>query len=227
MAATVIAIAGGTGSGKSTIAQALVHKLGPHAFLYTLDRDYKSLEHLHVQERSRVNYDHPNALDLDASFRALRSLKAGSQEVFLHTYLFETHGRGPRERVVIGGERMFQRPTGPTIHFSRLDYIVIEGLFALHPKIRPLVDLGVFLDVDLEECYRRRVERDTVERGRSLSSVNVQWNRTVVDGYRDWVLPSKDVADLVFATSDEISRLAIPKIFETIGANPGISYEWE
>lgn len=215
---TIIGIAGPTGSGKSTFAKRLHEELGRESFLYALDRDYKSLDHVHPKERTKVNYDHPDSLDLHVSRRCIHSMKNGRKEVFLNTYNYAQHTRGIRQRLIIGDYAGKSAKTGPVLYYPKLSYVVVEGLFALHPMIRDLIDIGVYLDVDLEECFNRRLARDTVERGRTARSVNVQWNRTVITGYKEAVAPTRDhahfVSDGAPSSLDETFRMILEKLHQ-------------
>lgn len=176
-----IAIAGGSGSGKTTLCRALLQALG-HERCALLDHDsyYRCLGHLPAPERARTNFDHPDALDNDLLASHLAALRAG-RAVAKPCYDFATHSR--RTDV----EAVQPRPL-----------ILAEGVLLLAaPQLRRAFDLRVFVDAPPDIRALRRVQRDTVERGRTLESVCRQYVETVRPMHERFVEPAKRTADLV------------------------------
>lgn len=176
----VIAIAGGTGSGKSTIARRIVEALPHHVTLLPHDAYYKDNRHLAYEERCRLNYDHPDAFDNDLFVQHLRALRSG-QAIMRPVYNFATH---LREECAVRVEP--------------LEIIVVEGLLVLaDPVLRELYDLKVFVDTDADVRILRRIARDMQERGRSLESVINQYLETVKPMHEAFVEPTKRYANII------------------------------
>ncbi len=176
----VIAIAGGTGSGKSTIANKIVEQLPNHVTLLPYDAYYKDNSHLNLAERSKLNYDHPDSFDTGLYEGHLTALRAG-QTVQRPVYNFNTHLREP-----------FTIATEPR------DIILAEGILVLWPEtLRRLYDLRVFVDTDADVRILRRITRDLDERGRTLISVIEQYLGTVKPMHEAFVEPTKRYADVI------------------------------
>ena len=159
----VIGIAGGTASGKTTLAQALARTLGERVALLPMDHYYKDLGHLPLEERLRVNYDHPDAFDLALYLEHAQALLRGLP-VEMPVYDFRAYTRSPRRTPV--------RPA---------PVVILEGILVLYPKeLRDLMDLKVFVDADADERFIRRLKRDVLERGRSLEGVVAQYLEQVL-----------------------------------------------
>ncbi|MFK7695357.1 uridine kinase [Paenibacillus sp. HJGM_3] len=177
----IIGIAGGTGSGKTTVAERLVHELGPNSVvLLSQDSYYKDNPHLTLQERERINYDHPESIDSALLLEHLRSLRNG-RPIDMPQYDFATHSR-----------------KSETIRVAPTSVIVLEGilLFA-DPSLRSELDIKVFVDTDPDVRVLRRLMRDMQERGRSVESVCAQYLDTVKPMHDAFVEPSKRYADLI------------------------------
>ena len=177
----VIGIAGGTGSGKTTIARRIVEALPPDsAILLDHDSYYKDLSHLPLEERAKQNFDHPNALDNDLLVQHLRALRQG-RGIDKPKYDFKTHTRLPEtERI----------PWAPVV--------VLEGILILaDPEIRGLLDIKVFVDTDADIRVFRRIRRDMRERGRTFESIRQQYYSTVRPMHLQFVEPSKRWADII------------------------------
>lgn len=178
--AFVIGIAGGSASGKTTLARALAQALGKRVALLPMDHYYQDLSHLSFPERLQVNYDHPEAFDLSLYLAHARALIAG-QAVEMPLYDFKAYTRRPAT------ERVLPAPV-----------VVLEGILALYPEeLRALMDLKVFVDADADERFIRRLERDVQERGRSLKSVVAQYLEKVKPMHLAFVEPSKRHADVI------------------------------
>ncbi len=185
----LIGIAGLSGSGKTALARQLAPRLDAPSAVVTLDSYYHPQSHLSLEERAHLNYDHPDALDWKLLFAHLDALTNG-EPIDEPVYLFDRHTRAAHAR------RVEPQP-----------FLVLEGILALHrPEIRDLLDLKVFVTTDPEECLRRRMERDIVERGRTRESVVEQYQSTVWPMALEYVLPSRDHADLVVSGEEPLDR---------------------
>ena len=176
-----IGIAGGTASGKTTVARRLVERLGTHP-VALLDQDsyYRDLADLPLEERARFNFDHPDAFDTALLVRHLEELRDG-KAVDKPVYSFTQHTR-----------------TGETVRVNPGDVVILEGILilALEP-VRELLDVKVFVDSDADVRVLRRVSRDIKERGRDFDGVVEQYFRTVRPMHFGFVEPSKRYADII------------------------------
>lgn len=178
--ARLVAITGGSGAGKSWLADRLQRLFGSQAGRITQDSFYLDRSHLSAEERSRLNFDHPDALDWACFRETLEALLAG-RETRMPTYDFSTHCRGLGEQPVV------PRPV-----------MIVDGLWLLHhPEIRRLFSLSIYIPCPSEERLRRRLARDTAERGRTPESVHQQFNETVAPMHRLFVEPQARHANLV------------------------------
>ena len=176
-----VGIAGGTGSGKSTVAQKVAEGL-PAAGVVTLDHDsyYKDLAHLSAEERRAVNFDHPDSLDNELFVEHLEKLRRG-EPIDMPLYDFRTHRRSEQTR------RVHPAPV-----------VVVEGILIFaDQRVRDLLDIKIFVDTDADIRLLRRIERDMLERGRTLWQVRDQYYRTVRPMHLQFVEPSKRWADLI------------------------------
>lgn len=176
----VIAIAGGTGSGKTTIARRIVETLPHHVTLLAHDAYYKDNRHLSYEDRCKLNYDHPDAFDNDLFVEHVKALKWG-QCIDRPVYNFATHLREDF-----------------TVRLEPLEIVVVEGFMVLeHPELRKLYDLKVFVDTDADVRILRRIIRDIRERGRTLDSVITQYLETVKPMHEAFVEPTKRYANVI------------------------------
>jgi uridine kinase len=176
----LIVIAGPSGSGKSTLAGHLTRLLDAASEVIDLDSYYRPRHGLPPEQRAAVNFDHPDALDWPLLESHLRELLAG-RAVDAPVYLFDQHTRAASTR------RIEPRP-----------YLILEGILALHsPEIRAAAAVKAFVTAGADECFRRRLERDVMERGRSPESVFEQYQSTVWPTALSYVLPTERYADLV------------------------------
>jgi uridine kinase len=186
----VIGIGGGTGSGKTTVARVLCERctsLG--VSLIDLDSYYHDRSHLSIEERANVNYDEPYAIDYDLLLSHLNRLLCG-QAIQKPRYLFSTHTRSPQFDVV--------KPT---------PIIIVEGLFALwEPRICSLMSLKIYVDANPDLRFIRRLQRDLVERGRTVESVVEQYLQTVRPMHHRYVERTRMHADVVVDTSSGSSE---------------------
>lgn len=177
----VIGVAGGSGSGKSTVARNLIEAVAPHQIAYIQqDCYYQDLRHLSYEERCSVNFDHPDAFDDDLLLRHLDLLASG-QGVDRPIYDFSNHAR------LTESER---------VEAHRV--IVVEGILVFaNPALRERMDIKVFVDTDPDIRIIRRMLRDVSERGRSVDSIIAQYLKTVRPMHNEFVEPSKRFADIV------------------------------
>ncbi|MCK4538863.1 MAG: uridine kinase [Candidatus Krumholzibacteria bacterium] len=192
----IIGIAGGSCSGKSSIAMALAGMIrGRPVFVLGLDSYYLDLKDLEPEAKKLHNFDEPASLDIPLLVGDLKTLVAGG-EVPIPIYDFETHTRLPEDRWV-------------RISVDDMAIIVVEGLFTLSiPEIRKLLDVKVFIDVSHETCLQRRIARDIDERGRTRESVIRQYERTVQPMFELHVLPGREHADLIVDGKDPAGESA-------------------
>jgi len=177
----VIGIAGGSGSGKTTVAQTILQRVGPDriAFLQH-DSYYKDLGGLPPNQRAAVNFDHPDSLETDLLIKHIQQLKEG-QPVEVPIYDFATHSRTDRTFTVQ------PRPV-----------ILVEGILVFAEKaLREMFDVKIFVDTDSDIRFIRRLQRDIAERGRTVESVIKQYQATVRPMHMEFVEPSKRYADII------------------------------
>jgi uridine kinase len=190
-----IGIAGGTGSGKSTVARALADGMPRHSVVI-LDHDayYRHRPELDFEERAHLNYDHPDALDNDLLVEHLEALRAG-RAVEVPIYDFVTHARRPETR-----------------HVAPARVVIVEGILVfVEERVRRLLDIKLFVDTDADLRVFRRIRRDIEQRGRSFTSIRDQYYRTVRPMHLQFVEPSKRWADLIIPEGGE-NRVALDLI---------------
>ena len=177
----VIGVAGGSGSGKTTVVRRIVESLGDdQVTVVEHDRYYRDRNDLRLEERASLNYDHPDSLETDLLVRHLEELRAG-REVAVPVYDFARHAR--------------QRATDIA---APRRAIIVEGiLIYTDAALRGLMDVKVFVDTDDDTRFIRRLQRDISERGRTLQSVIEQYLGTVKPMHLEFVEPSKRYADII------------------------------
>ncbi|MFN8405500.1 MAG: uridine kinase, partial [Anaerolineales bacterium] len=177
----VIGIAGGSGSGKTTVAQTILSRVGREriAFLQH-DSYYKDLSGLPPVQRAEINFDHPDSLESDLLIQHIASLRDG-RPVQVPIYDFAT-----------------DRRTGKTFTVEPCRVILVEGiLIFVEPELRKMFDVKIFVDTDADLRFIRRLERDITERGRTTESVIKQYQSTVRPMHLEFVEPSKRYADVI------------------------------
>ncbi len=177
----VIGIAGGTGSGKTTVVRKIVERL-PADEVVVLPQDsyYKDSSHIPVEERQNINFDHPDAFEWSLLAKHLKMLKAG-ESIEQPTYSYLTCTRQPE-----------------TIHIEPKEVIIVEGILALcDKKLREQMDLKVFVDADSDERLIRVISRDVVERGRTADMVMERYTRVLKPMHLQFIEPTKRYADLI------------------------------
>jgi uridine kinase len=177
----LVGIAGGTASGKTTIAHKLVDTAGPNkADIVELDRYYRAQDHIELAARHSLNYDHPNALEFELLIEHLKMLRNGDA-VGTPVYDFATH----------------TRLKGQTIRVEPKPIIFFEGILTLCvPKLRELFDTTIFVDAPDDIRLTRLIERDIRERARTRESAIEQWNATVQPMYQQFCEPSRAFAEM-------------------------------
>ena len=177
----IIGIAGGTGSGKSTVARKVAGALDASSVAFIdMDAYYNNYAHLPMEERRRINWDHPNSFDWELLLSHLRLLAAG-KPIEKPQYDFVSHVRA-----------------AATVHVPGVDVVVIDGLLLLaDPRVRDLCDVKVFVDTDADIRLIRRLRRDIMERGRPLEEILDQYLTTVQPMHLEFVEPSKRYADVI------------------------------
>ena len=177
----VIGIAGGSGSGKTTVAQTILQRVGPDRISFLQhDAYYKDLSGLPPIQRAEVNFDHPNSLETELLTQHILQLKNG-QPVEVPIYDFSTHSRTKKTYTV--------QPRG---------VILVEGILLFtEANLRELFDVKIFVDTDSDLRFLRRLERDISERGRTMETVIKQYLSTVRPMHLEFVEPSKRYADVI------------------------------
>ena len=176
----VIGIAGGTGSGKTTLMRNLVAQLGDQATVISHDSYYKRHDDLTYEQRCRLNYDEPSAFDTSLMVYHLEQLRRG-RAIDCPVYDFTIHNR-----------------TDATVHVEPKKVIIVEGILIFENQpLRDLMDIRIFVDTDADVRLCRRIKRDVTKRDRSLESVLMQYLQTVKPMHELYVEPSKRYADIV------------------------------
>ncbi|MBA2628027.1 MAG: uridine kinase [Gemmatimonadales bacterium] len=176
----IIAVVGGTGSGKTTVARAIHDALGVDAVLLDQDAYYRDLAALTLEERRRVNFDHPDSIDTDLLVEQLEALAAG-RPIEKPTYDFAAHTRADAR-----------------IRIEPREVVIVEGILLLSDaRLRALFDIKIFVDVGDDVRFIRRLLRDTSERGRTIENVIDQYLSTVRPMHLEFVEPSKRYADVI------------------------------
>lgn len=181
MNTTIIGVAGGTASGKSTLVKKLQEAFeGESVITLCHDYYYKAHDDLSFEERTKLNYDHPGAFDTDMMIEDIMKLKKG-RSVFRPVYSFVNHNR-----------------TDKTVKVELAQVIIIDGILILENRtLRELMDVKVYVDTDPDVRLGRRLLRDVQERGRSIESVLTQYFCTVKPMHDEFVEPSKRYADII------------------------------
>ncbi len=181
MSSFVIGVAGGSGSGKTTVVRRIVDSLGPEdVTLLDHDRYYRDRNDLRLEERAALNYDHPDSLETDLLVHHVRELKSG-RAVEAPRYDFTHHARLTEKDV-----------------FQPRRALIVEGILIFtDAALRELMDIKVFVDTDSDTRFIRRLQRDVAERGRTMASVIDQYQNTVKPMHLEFVEPSKRYADVI------------------------------
>ncbi len=183
----IIGVAGGTGSGKTTVARAIVSRIGAQKIVFlSHDAYYRDWGDLPRDILDRKNFDHPDSLETDLLVRHLAALKRG-ETIEVPVYDFRIHRRSPQTR------RIEPRPV-----------VLVDGiLLYVEPALRRLFDVKIYVDTDADVRLIRRIKRDIAERGRTFESVVQQYEATVRPMHLEFVEPSKRWADLIIPEGGE------------------------
>ncbi|MDR3653443.1 MAG: uridine kinase [Paludibacter sp.] len=177
----IIGIAGGTGSGKTTVVRKIMERL-PEGEVVILPQDsyYRDSSHLPLEERLEINFDHPDSIEFDLLVKHLKDLKKGKTiEQPIYSYLTCTRST-------------------ETIQIKPAHVIIIEGILVLtNPELRKMIDLKVFVDADADDRLIRVINRDTIKRGRTVDKVMERYEITVKPMHLQFIEPSKRFADLI------------------------------
>jgi len=184
----IIAIAGGSGSGKTFLCDKLIKKFGQNKILkIEVDSYYKNLAHLEMEKREKNNFDHPDAFEFDLLYKDLNKIK-GLKKINIPLYDYKTHTR----------KNKFQ-----TIN-KTYNIILLEGIFSIYKQdIRDMSDLNIFIDISNKIRKERRIKRDSQKRDRTLESIEYQYTSTVEPMYKKYVEPTKKYSSLIIK---EISK---------------------
>lgn len=177
----VIGIAGGTGSGKTTVVNKILQQLNAEGVnVLSQDNYYHDNQHLSLSERERLNYDHPKSIDFELLLEHVKTLKNG-ENIEQPIYSFVTHSR-----------------TGDHVTIEPRNVLIVEGILVLtNPELLKEFDLKVYVHADSDERLIRRIRRDTQERGRDLNEVLHRYQTTLKPMHQEFIEPSKNEADLI------------------------------
>ena len=183
----LIAVAGGSASGKTTVVEKIIKKLNSNDVLVISHDDYyKDLSNLTLEQRAKVNYDHPNALDNDLLVEHLNQLLE-NKSILKPKYNFVVHNRSEETELIV-----------PT------KIIIVEGILILEDeRVRDLADIKLFVESDDDVRFIRRLMRDTKQRGRSIESVIDQYLTTVKPMYYAFIKPTKRYADMIIPNDNQ------------------------
>ena len=196
-----IGIAGGTGSGKTTITKRIMKEFGGNVSVLYHDNYYKRHDELSYAERTKLNYDHPNAFDTDLLVQHLEALRRG-ETIQCPVYDYTVHNRSDK-----------------TITVKPAKVVVVEGILIFaDPELCKRMDVKIFVDTDADVRILRRIVRDTRDRGRDLESIVSQYLATVKPMHEMFVEPSKRNADIIIPTGGH-NRVATDFVMERIRAH--------
>ncbi len=188
----VIGIAGGTGSGKTTVVHQIMNELPlTEVGIISQDHYYRENNNLSYEERSKINFDHPRAIDFDLLTEHLKELRAGNA-IEQPVYSFVTHNR-----------------TDDTILTHPRKVMIVEGILILaDPKLRELFDIKIYVHADSDERLIRRLKRDIAERGRDMDEVLSRYQNTLKPMHQQFIEPTKAYADIIIP-NDKYNTVAI------------------
>ncbi|MDR9401407.1 MAG: uridine kinase [Psychroflexus sp.] len=188
----IIGIAGGTGSGKTTVVNQIIQELNIMDISVIYQDDYyKDLSHISFEERTKVNFDHPQSIDFDLLVDHLKALKKGSS-ISQPVYSFKQHNR-----------------TGKTRLIEPKKVMIVEGILLLNnQKLRELFDVKIFVHADSDERLIRRIKRDIHKRGRALDEVISRYQKTLKPMHLEFIEPSKEFADIIIP-NNKFNNVAI------------------
>lgn len=200
----LICVAGGSASGKTTVVNEITNSFKDNqvSVIY-MDNYYKKRDDLSMEERKKINYDHPLSFDLDLLYKDIKSLLS-CEEIKSPVYDFCIHNRACNEYIIV-------KPT---------NVIILEGIMALYDnRIRDLSDINIYVESEADIRFIRRLKRDMVERGRSMDDIIYQYLSTVKPMYDEYVCPTKKFADIIIPNDtkhDVAIKVLIAKIKEEL-----------
>jgi len=188
----IIGIAGGTGSGKTTVVNQIIKQLPTdEVCVISQDSYYKATDNLSFEERTKINFDHPRAIDFELIIKHLKALKSG-KTIKQPVYSFVKHNR-----------------TKDTVTTYPRKVIIVEGILIFNnEELRSLFDIKIFVHADTDERLIRRVRRDITERGRSVEEVLNRYQDTLKPMHRQFIEPTKNFADIIIP-NDRHNTVAI------------------
>ncbi|PQJ79144.1 uridine kinase [Polaribacter porphyrae] len=188
----IIGIAGGTGSGKTTVVNQIVKHLPPdEVCVISQDSYYKATDNLSYDERTKINFDHPRAIDFELLINHLKELKKG-KTINQPVYSFVTHNR-----------------TKDTVKTHPRKVLIVEGILIFNSeKLRDLFDIKIFVHAETDERLIRRVRRDVAERGRDVDEVLNRYQTTLKPMHQQFIEPTKNFADIIIP-NDRYNTVAI------------------
>ena len=197
----VVGIAGGTGSGKTTITKKLMQRFGGDVSVIYHDNYYKAHHSMSYEERSRLNYDHPDSFDTDLLIQAVKDLKAG-RSVTCPVYDYTIHDRSDQ-----------------VIEVKPAKVVIVEGILIFQSReLCQQMDIKIYVDTDADVRILRRIVRDVRDRGRSLESVVNQYLSTVKPMHEQFVEPSKRNADIIIPEGGH-NQVAMEMVMERVRAH--------
>lgn len=181
----IIGIAGGTGSGKTTVVNQIIEELkNEEVDVISQDSYYQDTTHLTYEQRVKINFDHPKSIDFDLLVQHLKELKAGNN-IQQPVYSFKEHNR-----------------TGETIEVHPRKVVIVEGILILtHPEVRDMFDIKIYVHADSDERLIRRLKRDIADRGRDLDEVLWRYQTTLKPMHQQFIEPTKEFADIIIPTN--------------------------
>jgi uridine kinase len=188
----IIGIAGGTGSGKTTVVNQIIKQLPTdEVCVISQDSYYNATDNLPYEERAKINFDHPRAIDFELIIRHLKALKAGNN-INQPVYSFVTHSR-----------------TKDTVKTHPRKVVIVEGILIFNNKeLRDLFDIKIFVHAETDERLIRRLKRDITERGRDIDEVLSRYQTTLKPMHQQFIEPTKNFADLIIP-NDRFNNVAI------------------
>lgn len=188
----IIGIAGGTGSGKTTVVHQIMNELpDTEVGIIAQDSYYKETHNLSFDERALINFDHPRAIDFELLVTHLKALKEG-KTINQPVYSFATHNR-----------------TDDTVFTHPRKVMIVEGILILaNPELRALFDIKIFVHADSDERLIRRLKRDMAERGRDMAEVLNRYQTTLKPMHQEFIEPTKEFADIIIP-NDKYNTVAI------------------
>jgi len=198
----IVAIAGGTGSGKTTLAKKIIDSYQNIKINYlSLDSYYKDFSQMSFTERSKINFDHPDSIDFDLFYQQINEYLTGS-DIKTPTYSYKRHKRLKKKGNLRQG-----------------DLLIVDGILILLKKsIRDFFDLSIFLKVNSSERLKRRIRRDINERGRSKIEISDRFYNMIKPMHKKYVKPSKNFADVVLGEDYDYELIKI-KIDQLLNGN--------